>query len=188
MTQNLWANKNLFNGQVGTVKDFLYPEGKTQPSIPVAVIIDFPDYKGPPFFTNPGQETWVPIMARTHTWGKFRNKFRTQIPITLGWGWTFWKVQGSTFICPVVCHLGDKEVEHGLTFVGVSRAKTIAMLAVPQGVSYERLTTEITKGKNFKDRKVEEARLKQLMDVCLRNYELHPEKYQNLHIEQPMDI
>ena len=119
---------------------------------------------------------------------KFRNKFRTQIPITLGWGWTFWKVQGSTFLCPVVCHLGDKEIEHGLTFVGVSRAKTIAMLAVPQGVSYERLTTEITKGKNFKDRKVEEARLKQLMDVCLRNYELHPEKYQNLHIEQPMDI
>ena len=135
-TQNLWANKNLYNGQVGTVKDFLYPVGKNQPSIPVAVIIDFPDYKGPPFFTNPGQETWVPIMARTHTWGKFRNKFRTQIPITLGWGWTFWKVQGSTFVCPVVCHLGDKEVEHGLTFVGVSRAKTIAMLAVPQGVFY----------------------------------------------------
>ena len=69
--------------------------------------------------------------------------------------------------------------------LGVSRAKTIAMLAVPQGVSFERLTTEITKGKNFKDRKIEEARLKQLMDVCLLNYQLNPEKYRNLHIDRP---
>ena len=78
-----------------------------------------------------------------------------------------------------------------MTFVGVSRAQTIAMLAIAHGVSYERLTTEITKGKNFKDRKVEEARLKNLMDACLRNYQLNPEKYKNLHIDRPpipMDI
>ena len=42
----------LFNGAVGTVEDVLYLNGRKHPALPDVVMIEVPNYSGPPFITE----------------------------------------------------------------------------------------------------------------------------------------
>ena len=49
LTANVWQQVGLCNGAAGIVFKFIYPEGQSPPNLPVAVLVDFPQYTGPPF-------------------------------------------------------------------------------------------------------------------------------------------
>ena len=62
LTWNLWTSARLVNGAVGTVVDIVYAEGTAPPDDqPIAVLVDFPDYRGPSFFHNDARKTIIPI-------------------------------------------------------------------------------------------------------------------------------
>jgi hypothetical protein len=192
---NVNISLGLVNGSTGHVVGFIYREGHKAPDLPYSIIIHFDDYKGPPFFTIYGckqyenisvdplikewvlisppdkREKWVPILVSEYKWGKSfndenPNHSRKQFPICLAWALTVWKSQGMTIKGLVKFLLGDKEKEHGLTYVGFSRVLKHEQLDIGPGCSLERLTTKISNGYRLKRRLIEDIRLDVLYDTC----------------------
>ena len=46
MTMNLWANVGLCNGATGKVVDIIYQNGHNPPDLPIAVVVQFDDFRG----------------------------------------------------------------------------------------------------------------------------------------------
>jgi ATP-dependent DNA helicase PIF1 len=89
---NLWVEAGLVNGTLGTVVDIVYAIGKSSPKdLPDVVMVRFDHYRGP---TLNGLFP-VPVIERN--W-MTKNKFctRTQIPLSLAWGFTVHQSQGQT--------------------------------------------------------------------------------------------
>ena len=63
---------------------------------------------------------------------------RTQYPLMLAWGITIHKSQGLT-LEKVVVELGDKDFAAGLTFVAISRVKSLKGLAFRTRFDHARL-------------------------------------------------
>ena len=63
LTVNLWASVGLCNGATGTVIDFIFQNNHQPPALPVAVIVQFENYRGPSF--NDTQLSHVPICPIT---------------------------------------------------------------------------------------------------------------------------
>ena len=72
----------------------------------------------------------------------------------------------------VALALGDSEQEHGLTFVGLSRATDIQNVFLGPGCSLQRLTTKISSGLKLKTRLIEDARLQILFENTMAFYDL----------------
>jgi hypothetical protein len=49
LTMNLWSSIGLCNGATGTVVDFIFEHNHQPPDLPVAVIVQFENYRGPSF-------------------------------------------------------------------------------------------------------------------------------------------
>jgi hypothetical protein len=83
---------------------------------------------------TPGWEgiepSWIPIIPSTATWETKSGKelSRTQLPLTLAWAVTIHKSQGMT-LEKVVVELGPSDFTPGLSFVAISRVKTLQGLA-----------------------------------------------------------
>ena len=67
LTHNLAVEHGLVNGSQGEIVDIVYRDGH-HPNhdtrafrMPSAVVVNFPEYKGPSFFPESGQRTWVPL-------------------------------------------------------------------------------------------------------------------------------
>jgi hypothetical protein len=169
---NVDTGLGLANGCKGVIKDFLYEDGVVAPDLPFAIIVEVDEYTGPAFFAGVEKAKWVPLLAQKYEWNDKKdgvstdntNHFRLQFPISLAWAWTFWKVQGSTFAVSTTI---TTEKEHGLTFVGMSRVKSIDMLCIGQGCTLERLTTRISNGVQLKRRLKEDERLQLLHERTL---------------------
>lgn len=127
---NIFTRHKLINGSTGIIKDFFFEDDIMPPNLPNYIVIDFPAYDGPTFFPNfEERKNWVILRPHAAEWtpnhqeSTHRNICsRTQYPIVLAWAWTPWKAQGSTFKCTLSLHLGDAELEHGLTNVTFPRA------------------------------------------------------------------
>ena len=52
LTSNLWQQVGLCNGATGIIDCLLYTEGHKPPNLPIAVLVNFPGYVGPPFLLN----------------------------------------------------------------------------------------------------------------------------------------
>jgi hypothetical protein len=91
-------------------------------------------------------------------------------PICLAWALTVWKAQGMTIKGLVKFLLGDKEKQHGLTYVGMSRVEICEQLNIGPGCSLERLTTKISSGSRLIKRLVEDKRLDILYEACKQYY------------------
>jgi ATP-dependent DNA helicase PIF1 len=162
LSTNLWQQAGLVNGSVGVVVDLVYTTDQRPPSLPQAVIVDFPEYQGPPFFA--GYPTWVPVPHHTAEWqsaganGEVVHHMRAMIPLRLSWAWTIWKAQGQTMTGPIAVHLGDAEKSDGLTYVALSRAREIQQIG-HEGISEERLTTKISRSKTLATRKAAELQV-----------------------------
>ena len=83
---------------------------------------------------NPGWEgidpSWVPIVPSVARWENKSGKLlsRTQLPLTMAWGITIHKSQGLTLEDAVI-ELGHVDFSAGLSFVAISRVKTLNGLA-----------------------------------------------------------
>ena len=88
LTRNLWVEKGLCNGSMGTVKQIIYKCNQRPSVLPVAVMIKFDKYSGPTFQES-GLIPIVPVSSTTE------NKLeRVQLPIKLSWSITIHKSQG----------------------------------------------------------------------------------------------
>ena len=49
LTMNLWSSVGLCNGATGTVVDIIYQNNHQPPDLPIAIIVEFENYRGPAF-------------------------------------------------------------------------------------------------------------------------------------------
>jgi ATP-dependent DNA helicase PIF1 len=168
LLRNFMTHFGLVNGSCGLVKDFIYGEDA---SLPQFIVIDFPSYSGPPFFSRQEQRTWVPLPTFVYHWGENNKHFRESFPITLSYAITIHKSQGMTITHPVWVSLGDKEIEHGQTYVALSRVTDFQNLCIGAGVSLQRLL-DISKGTKLKVRLNEDIRLDTLVTQTKERFQL----------------
>ena len=158
LTSNLWQQVGLCNGTAGIIDSLLYAEGQKPPNLPIAVLVNFPDYAGPPFLIN--KPKCVPIPPVVFEWHNGSTTLsRQQLPLRLSYAMTIHKSQGQT-MAKAVIDIGSREMSAGCTFVALSRLKTLSGLLI-QPMSFERLKS-IGKLKRMHQRISEEQRLKQL--------------------------
>ena len=87
LTSNLWQQVGLCNGAEGTVTDLLYAHGHKPPSLPIAILVNFPDYRGPPFIET--KPNCIPIPPVVHEWHNGLNTLaRQQLPLRLSYAMT----------------------------------------------------------------------------------------------------
>ncbi len=82
------------------------------------------------------------------------------IPLRLAYAWTKWKAQGQSMMGKVIIVLGDKENEHGLTYVA-----NFKNLGIEGGMTLERFTKKIKEHKKMAPRIKEERRLRKLASL-----------------------
>ncbi|CAB4028381.1 ATP-dependent DNA helicase PIF1 [Paramuricea clavata] len=90
LTMNLWSSVGLCNGATGTVVDIIYQNNHQPPDLPIAVIVEFENYRGPVF--NENQPLCIPIYPITVT-SQTEIGFheRQQLPLRLAWALTIHK-------------------------------------------------------------------------------------------------
>lgn len=99
---NLAVDSGLMNGSQGTIVDIIYAKGHhpnhDDPTkrMPSAIIVEFPQYIGPAFFTEKAK--WVPIRPVTRNATDDSNMSRRQFPLILAFALTPWKAQGMTLV------------------------------------------------------------------------------------------
>jgi hypothetical protein len=131
ITVNLCVEFGLFNGAIGIVEDILYFNERKPPELPDVVMVEVPNYTGPPFSnTNPKIIPIFPVERKVDCY--CHSCKRKQIPLRLGWATTIHKCQGMTIGDGevnryIVINPGTKAFESrnpGALFVALSRAKS----------------------------------------------------------------
>jgi ATP-dependent exoDNAse (exonuclease V) alpha subunit len=88
------------------------------------------------------------------------------VPLKLAWGWTIHKSQGQTFIGKFVINLGNREIAAGMSYVAISRAKSLANIGFAGGLPFNRLTSKL-QSEGIERRKIEEQRLRTLQEATI---------------------
>jgi hypothetical protein len=101
------------------------------------------------------KETRIAVGGARTAW---TSSSRTMFSLRLSWAWTIYKGQGQTMTGCIVLILGNKEREAGLTYTAFSRATNVNNIGLPEGVTFERLTS-IGKMEKVRLRIKEEERL-----------------------------
>ena len=128
LTSNLWQQVGLCNGATGVVEGILYANNQKPPCLPIAVLVNFTVYAGPPFLPNKPQCIQIP--PTTYEWHDGLSRLsRQQVPLQLSYAITIHKSQGQT-LTKAVIDIGDKERAAGCTFVAISRLKTLSGLMI----------------------------------------------------------
>ncbi|XP_065061670.1 LOW QUALITY PROTEIN: uncharacterized protein LOC135688681 [Rhopilema esculentum] len=137
LTRNLWTEVGLCNGAIGVVYDIIYQTEQGPPNLPISVLVQFHDnYIGPSFSST--VSNLVPISAVTSISDSFGPSYeRQQLPLRLSWSITIHKSQGLT-LNKVWIDLGKKETCPGLTYVALSRIRSINDLVI-ESMTLERL-------------------------------------------------
>lgn len=197
LTTNLCIPYGLFNGSIGTVFDIIYPTG-TGPSkcLPSAVMVNFPNYSGPPFIdSHPKVIPLFPVERKIDCFCHMCK--RKQIPLTLGWALTIHKCQGLTIGSGevnqfIVISPGTRKFESqnpGAFFVALSRAKSAGNLLKkpdfawhPSVLVNEDRLCHVVKTDRVKARSCEIARLKKLANETAKTYAhlLHPATFDKI--------
>ena len=125
LTANLWTSQGLVNGAIGTIYRLAYLEGQHPPQLPAAVMVRFENYTGPTL--EHGCVSVTPIQRTWYENGRLCS--RLQVPLRLAWALTVHKCQGLT-IAKAVINLGQREFATGLSFVALSRVRTIRDLLI----------------------------------------------------------
>ncbi|KAF5132980.1 ATP-dependent DNA helicase PIF1 [Metarhizium anisopliae] len=126
LTSNLWQPVGLCNGARGTVYDIGWAPG-TDPvqDPPCVIMMEFDKYSGPVFLTTADGRKIVPILPvqRDFLIGATRCT-RTQFPLVVCYAITVHKSQSITEDM-IVTDLSCRDFQTGLSYVAVSRVKTL---------------------------------------------------------------
>lgn len=170
LTRNIWQKKGkcsvrwtsngnvgssavgLVNGAIGRVEDVVWMHGSTRSELPLAILVSFPSYTGPTLWRTeprPGFPDGVPIVPLTSIKSTFnvsgKQMSRTQVPLRLAWAVTVHKSQGLT-LERIKLGLGKKEFCSGLTFVALSRVKSLDSVMLVEKVDFSRVQKLAGKG------------------------------------------
>jgi ATP-dependent DNA helicase PIF1 len=141
LTTNLWTEYGLVNGSMGMVTDLSWSVGQ-RPSIslPACILIKFDTYTGPDFPNyTPGIIPVFPIKRLFDYKGVSCS--RMQYPLRLAYAITVHKSQGLT-LSQVVLNLRQREHSIGLSYVAVSRVKSIDGLLFEVSFDLEQFTAK----------------------------------------------
>ncbi|KAE8749142.1 hypothetical protein FOCC_FOCC004048 [Frankliniella occidentalis] len=129
LKSNLWTEKGLVNGAMGTIVDIVYEEDKNPPyEAPAIIIVRFDNYDGP--YLDNDQKTF-PITVLTKSWNvSGENMTRTQFPTVLCYACSIHQSQSLTLLEKVVLNIGPREMATGITHVGLSRVKSVTGLVL----------------------------------------------------------
>ena len=120
LTANLWVDKGLVNGSIGTVVAICYRSGEAPPSLPIVVTVKFDSYRGPTLTDN-----GVSIIPLRCTWSSAGGSCSwLQLPLKLAWAVTIHNAKGLALSKVAIdVHVGKKEFSAGLIFVACSRVR-----------------------------------------------------------------
>ena len=120
--------------------------------------------------------TWVPIVPATSEWEKDGVQCsRKQFPLVLAWAITIHKSQGMTLDRAVI-DVGVKEFSPGLSFVAISRVRSLQGLAFRQWFPIERLARP-NRSDNMRFLEVDNARRQTLEQWELDDYGMDLTEY-----------
>ncbi len=166
LTMNLWTDVGLCNGATGIVREFIYANNQLPPDLPVAVIVQFDDYRGPSFSNY--HSSWVPICPVAINSPSLDGVHeRQQLPLKLAWAMTIHKSQGLTLEKAWI-NIGQTEKTAGISYVAISRVRSLSS-AIIEPMSFERLTS-LKKSATLKYRLEEERRLDKLFENTLQRF------------------
>ena len=119
LTNNLNVSVGLVNGAKGKIKAFYIDKNDKC----IGALVEFDNYSGELFEGQPKQ---VPILTIEKTEKNIR---RRMLPLQLSFAMTIHKSQGLT-LGNIDVYLENREFTPGLTFVAVSRVKSISNIRV----------------------------------------------------------
>ena len=176
LTNNEWVSAGLSNGSTGIVKDIIYDATTKDYAFPECIIIDFENcYKGPQIFESEERKTWYPLFPKTSfIWEPSKNGWiehsRTMFALKLSWALSIHKSQGQTMKSKYSARLGDKEMDHGLTYVALSRARKFSDIGLIDGITEDRLCRKVKLQAKMKPRLEEDKRLHGLFESTKIKY------------------
>lgn len=157
LSSKIWTEIGLVNGSMGTVVDLTWELGQDpNTSLPFAVLIAFNRYSSLVFL---GCDASIVLVFANLSRFDYRGVActRRQFPLRLAYGITVHKSQGLT-LSKAVMNLARKEHALGLSYVAVSRVKTLQGLLFECPFDYDHFRVKETN--TFKDRE---------LDVAVRN-------------------
>jgi len=146
LRKNIAVQFGLVNSSIGTLHSIIYAPGSVPPSLPLYILVHFPNYTGPCLI-----DYLFPIVPTTENWTKSGTTFnRKQLPVSLAHAVTGHKSQGLT-LPKVVVDIGEKEMSAGITYVELSRVPKLTDLMIVGYFTKQRLE-DIAKMKDHRDK------------------------------------
>ena len=142
LTENIWTENGLVNGALGTVCDITWPaDSDWRRDPPLAVLVAFDNYEGPALDGDEVRKV-VPIFRSNREFIKNSTLCRrTQFPLTVAYAITIHKSQGIT-VEKAVLNLVEKDFAPGLSYVAVSRVKSLNGLMFEESFDLSRFRTK----------------------------------------------
>ncbi|XP_054264681.1 uncharacterized protein LOC128999172 [Macrosteles quadrilineatus] len=157
LRQNIWTSQGLCNGSLGNVVDIVYGPNRSMDDFPICILVHFDGYEGPTFNGS------LPILPLTVGYRKNNvSCTRRQFPLQVAYGITVHKAQGMT-VDKAVVDIGTTEFALGLTYVAMSRVRSIEGLIIEPGFSQDRLLKCINNNAGWETKRRELARLRSLI-------------------------